>query len=690
MMKEKVKQLPINTIIFSSSLNDSEQVASHLKNMGLPIRHQVISDSEKLKEAVETKHWQQAIFIDELDNLPIKQVLKQLKTQSISVPAVLLTNEYSEEKRFEMIAQGLKDCLPASSLDLLALLVKREQQLVSSLQSLEQANKLVYETNKRNELLLDSSKDAIAYIHEGMHIYTNPTYTKRFGYEEDEIIVMTIMDIIAEDDKQKIKDLLKRQNLEGTEVSEVLKGKTASGEEFEADFIISSAIYDDENCVQLLVRDIGDQQELMKKLKEVSQLDQVTGALNRPAFMEHLGQAVKAARTNHHNALLYFIEIDNFTNYRSKFGIADCDVLLKDVADWLRDQTDSGNVLGRISDSSFALMLSEAKNAPTELPKKLGKDVESQLFEISGQTLKITFSIGGVPCHDNDVEPSKLLLHATTTAHNLQEKGGNNYQIFNPSIDSLLTEQERKIFEEFTIAREEGKMTLFYQPMMSLKGSPSKQYMCYFRYQLKDGGWGLGEDIFPIFEKVGIDADIDKITLQHSLKVLAKDKADGNNNKLFLALNPNTLLRDDLDQWLNKLVSAAGISSENLILTLKSHIAQTYLKKVVELKNTLNKIGVPFCLSGVDIDNTELVRSIAPKYLAFAPSFIGILKEDGTEKVQSIVNAASEIEAKTIISNLEDASTLAQIWPLGIDFVMGNYVSKPIPKLNYDFADSDF
>lgn len=690
MMKEKVKQSPINTIIFSSSPNDSEQVASHLKNMGLPIRHQVISDSEQLKDALQTKHWQQALFINELDNLPIKLALKQLRSQPYAVPAVLLSSSYSEEKRFEMIAQGLKDCIPVKSLDLLALLVKREQQLVGSLQSLEQANKIVYETNKRNELLLDSSKDAIAYIHDGMHIYTNPTYIKRFGYEEDEIIVMTIMDIIADDDKDKIKALLKRQAQEGTEVSEVLKGKTASGEEFEADFIISSAIYDDEDCVQLLVRDIGDQQELIKKLKEVSQIDQVTGALNRPAFMEHLEQAIHTTRSNKQEALLYLVEIDKFTDYRSKFGIADCDVLLKDAADWLRDHVDSSDVIGRISDSSFAILLSNTEKAPTELPKRLCQEIEQQLFEVSGQTLKVTFSIGGVPSKGNDVEPSKLLLHATTVAHNLQEEGGNKYQIFNPSIDSLLNEKERKIYEEFTLAREEGKMTLFYQPMMSLKGSPKKQYMCYFRYQLKNGGWGLGEDIFPIFEKIGIDAEIDKITLKHSLKVLAKDKSNGNDNKLFLALNPNTLLREDLENWLSKLVAASGINSENLILTLKGHIAKTYLKKVVELKSSLKKIGVPFCLSGIDIEDAELVSSIKPQFVAFAPSFIETLKEGGAEKVQSVIDAAADIEARTIISNLEDASTLAQIWPLGIDFVMGNYVSKPIPKLNYDFADSDF
>ncbi|WP_343987201.1 EAL domain-containing protein [Kangiella japonica] len=677
-------------LIFSSSPNDSEQVSSHLKNMGLPIRHQVISDSEQLKDAIELKHWQQALFIDELDNLPIKQALKQLKNQPIAVPAVLLTNDYSDEKRFEMLALGLKDCIPAGALDLLAMIVKRDQKLVESLQSLEQANKIVYETNKRNELLLDSSKDAIAYIHEGMHIYTNPSYIKRFGYEEDEIIVMTIMDIVADEEKDKIRALLKRQSQDGTEVSELIKGKTASGEEFEADFIISSAIYDDEECVQLLVRDIGDQQELMQKLKEMSKQDQVTGALNRPAFIEHLTKAVETSRQKDLDSALYFIEIDNFASYRNQFGIADCDVLLKDVSHWLHDKCHSTVVIGRISDSSFAILDADTNKPPTELPKFLIKDIEKQLFEISGQTLKVTLSIGGVPCTGHELEPGKILLHATTVAHNIQEKGGNSFQIFNPSIDSLLDEDERKIFEEFTNARDESKMTLFYQPMMSLKGSSSKQYMCYFRYQLSDGTWGLGEHIFPIFEKVGMDAEIDKVTLKHALKVLVKDKETGNNNKLFLALSPNTLMRDDLEAWLEKLVTAAGIDSGNIVMTVKSHMAQTYYKKVLELRDALKKNGIPLCLSGVENDNTELVRSIAPQYVAMAPNFIDTLKEHGADKVQSIVRASAEIQAKTIISNLEDASTLAQIWPLGVDFVMGNYVSKPIPKLNYDFADSDF
>ncbi len=689
-MTKQSNNSPINTLIFSASANDSEQLASHLKNQGLPIRHQVVANSEQLKAAIDEKQWQQALLLDELDNLPIQQALTLLNSQKQPVPAILLSSNYSEQQRFDAIAKGLKDCIPSSAKDLLTLLIKREQQLVNAEAKLVASSKMVSETSKRNQLLLESSKDAIAYIHDGMHIYTNPTYLERFGYEEDDIIVMTIMDLIDSEDTDKIKSLLKEQAKSGEEVSQVLKGKNANGETFEADFIVSSAVYDDEQCVQLVVREVSDQTELLKKLKEVSEIDQVTGLLNRPAFMDRLEDITNKSRDTKIDTVLYLVEIDKFSKYRSEYGIAACDDLLKDVADWMKAHVSDKAIVARISDSSFGIISFGKGMSASELPKKLLSEIGSHLFEVSEQTLHLTFSIGGVTCHDNDLEPDKLVLHATAVSHKVQDNGGNGYELFNPSIDSLLTDEEKVLYDEFAQARDEGHMTLFYQPMMSLQGSPDQQYICYFRYKMQDGKWGLGKGIFPIFEKVGIDADIDKITFTHSLKMLAKEKAEGKSTKLFLTLHPNTLLREDASRWVRQSIAKAGIDSKSLILTLKSHFAATYLKKAIELKDVFNKDGIQFCLSGVQANELELIQSVRPNYVAFDGRMIEVLKEQGTDKIAPLITAAHNVQAKAIITNLEEASSLAQIWPLGVDFVTGNYISKPMSKLNYDFADNDF
>lgn len=689
-MNKKGNKSPINTLIFSNSVNTSEQVASHLKNQGLAIRHHVIDNSESLKSALDERQWQIALFLNELENLNVQQGLALLSTQALPVSSIMLSDNYNEELRFTMLAKGVKDCIPSSSLDLLTLIVKREQLFIKANSELASANKEVIETSKRNELLLDSSKDAIAYVHEGMHIYTNPAYSERFDYDEDEIIVMSLMDMIAPEDTDKIKALLKKQAQSDEEVSEILKGKKADGTTFEANFILSSAIYDEEHCVQLLVREVADQSELMQKLKEASEVDQISGAMNRPAFMQHFIEAVHKSRETGIDAFLYFIEIDNFVNYRKDFGIAACDELLRGISDWLKSLINNKAAIGRISDSSFAIIVADSDSMPSDLARNITNGIQEQLFQIAGQTIKITLSIGAVTCADNDFEPTKLMVQATGVCHSVQEKGGNDFKIFNPSVDSLLSDTEKSIYDEFVLARESGHITLFYQPMMSLKGSPETMYMCYLRYQDKTGRWVLQPGIFEIFEKLGIDADIDKVTFKHCLKMLMKEKAEGKKTRLFLSLNPNTLLREDLVDWIKSMVTKSTIDPSNLVLTINNKDASSYLKKVQELRASFAEKGIRFCLSGINIGDTELIQEIGPHYITFNGDLLETLKNEGNEKVIPLINAGKHIEAKTIITRLEDASALAQVWPLGIEFAMGNYVSKPLPKLSYDFADSDF
>ena len=55
---------------------------------------------------------------------------------------------------------------------------------------------------KRCQLLLDSSVDAITYVHDGMHIYANRSYMALFGYEDaEELEGLPVIDLIASCDQ---------------------------------------------------------------------------------------------------------------------------------------------------------------------------------------------------------------------------------------------------------------------------------------------------------------------------------------------------------------------------------------------------------------------------------------------------------------------------------------------------------
>lgn len=684
----KTKQ-SINTIVFSSSANEAEELASQLKNQGLAIRHQLVDNSESLSEALKSKTWQLAVFLEELERLPTPQALSMLKQQKSALPAIFLCQDYSIQKRLEIMKQGLFDCIPDTELELLALIIKRDQRMVSSEIAQITAEKLVSETSKRNELLLDSSKDAIAYIAEGMHIYTNPTYSERFSYDEDDLIALTIMDLVSAEDSQKVKDLFKKQKESGEEVEATIRGLRQDGTDFEANFIVSSAIYDDEECHQLLVREIADDAELLEKLKEVSSIDQITGLLNRPSMLKKMTAALESSSETGIDAILYFISIDNMQDYQNDFGIAACDELLEGVANWLKENTPENSNKARINDSSFSVLLSDSEALPSELARSLCDDIKKASFEVAGQTVNITFSVGTVTTSDSKLEAGKLLAQANAFCNKVRADGGDGFKIFNPAVDSLLSDKEKKIHDEFVAAKEAGNIRAIYQPMMALKGSSNRQYLSFFRYINEKGELTLGDGIFDIFEKLGVDSEIDRLSIKAALSEMAESERD-KRLKLFVKLSPGSLVSEDLIEWLLNKVENTVIETNQLVICIEAQVAHSYLNRVQLLSDALKKCNIGLCINSVEIADSSLVEKLKPNYLTLNDNFLEVIKEEGTEKVLTLTNMAAENQIMTIVTKLEDASTLAQIWPLGIDFAMGNYVSKPLRSMNYDFTENDF
>ncbi|TGV31187.1 PAS domain S-box protein, partial [Mesorhizobium sp. M8A.F.Ca.ET.142.01.1.1] len=66
------------------------------------------------------------------------------------------------------------------------------------------------ETERRCDALIASSRDPIAYVHEGMHIRANDAYLEMFGYEHfDDIEGISLLDMVAAQHVEGFKQLLK-------------------------------------------------------------------------------------------------------------------------------------------------------------------------------------------------------------------------------------------------------------------------------------------------------------------------------------------------------------------------------------------------------------------------------------------------------------------------------------------------
>src|SRR5699024_3130100 len=136
------------------------------------------------------------------------------------------------------------------------------------------------------------SIDAIAYVHDGMHIYANRAYLKLFGYRcPDDLEGTPMTDLIAPGDQAGFKDFLRNYRSETDSADFQCSGINTSDESFDAKISFSPAMYDGEPCVQVVIRTDSDNAELEQKLKAISSQDLATGLFNRQRFLELLSAA---------------------------------------------------------------------------------------------------------------------------------------------------------------------------------------------------------------------------------------------------------------------------------------------------------------------------------------------------------------------------------------------------------------
>ncbi|MGD9000540.1 MAG: diguanylate cyclase, partial [Granulosicoccaceae bacterium] len=440
----------LHLLIVDESSNDAEMITSILRNAGHAVRATQVEDDEDMEKALDEQSWDMIITADHLTYIDAFKALELLKASGKDIPLIVAANGSGELVIGDALKAGARDLFHKNDEpEHLQYIVSRELECLKDRRQLRLLNKSMRESEKRCRTLLDSSRDAITYVHEGMHIYANPVYLEMFGYtDHDEIDGMPIMDMVAPDDHDKFKKFLRSFSKKETEMhGEIeVKGLRTDDTEFNAVMEFTPASIDGEACTQIIIRSQQDK-DLEKKLNILSKQDLLTGLYNRQYFIEELDNAVYKATTDSMRNALIYIEPDDFSSLKENIGIAASDLVLGDVAATLKQAVDEQAIaedvtLSRFADHTFTLLL-QNKNTDeaTEFAKKLCGVIEDHIFDVSGQSITMTCSIGISAITENTENAQEVLDRADIACSIAHKEGGNQTHVHNPIADEAASKE---------------------------------------------------------------------------------------------------------------------------------------------------------------------------------------------------------------------------------------------------------
>ncbi len=690
------KNATVHLLILDPSQNDAESLVSLLRNSGKATRAHRITSEEDLEETLKAGNWDLLLARDLEQEFSADDALAMIRRMDKDIPFILLTEQESRERTVAMIKAGAQDTVPFEYTDMLVLVVNRELAALEERRRRRVLESHLREAEQRCQLLLESSKDAIAYINDGMHIYANQSYMEFLGYDDiDELICIPVLDTLTPESQEKYKEFMKAFAEKGEDGMTLnCTARRSDDHELSVTMSVSAATYDGEACTQIVLQPEHSDAELEEKLRQISSQDLLTGLYNRQYLMDALAEAIGRAGKNNETGALAYIALDNFMGMKSQVGIAGADLLLGDLANLLKEQAGDGFVLARLSDDAFSLLCQPCdEKTMADIAERVRKAVEDHLFDINGRTVQLTLSIGVAAITENSPKAEELMARAHVASAEVRKleghSEGNGVVVYNPADFEDL--DENNSVEAIQKALEENRFRLLFQPIINLRGEGEEHYEAFVRMLDKDDEEVSPYDFLPPMGPSDTAIKIDRWVILQTIKQLASHRSRGHDTRLFLNITAETLQDKTFTPWLSVALKAARLPGDSLIFQIREGDANNYMKQAKEFTKAVHELHCKVSISqfGCALNPFNTLKHIDTDYVKIDGSFTEEIQksEEAKNEVKEMVKSLQSNGKLTIIPLVENAGVLATLWQAGVNYIQGYYLQAPVPEMNYDFGD---
>lgn len=674
----------IRILFVEDKVENAEAIISVLRNSGIAVRPQRAANEDELIAALEKQAPDLVLANMAAKQLDLGLVSRKVAESGKDIGVLAVADHADDELIVAVFAHGIRGIALRKHSEQLQAVVRREFDALTMRRKTRRLESALRESERRCDALLDSSREPVAYVHEGMHVRANKAYLDLFGLESfDDLEGLTLLDLVAESDAADFKDLLKRMS-KGEKPPEKLEiqAQRNDGEAFQAVMQFARATFEGESCLQIVFRQQEIDPELSRKIEELSWRDPLTGLFNRKHMLERIEGAVEAAAQGSKGQALLLVDPDSYRATLDSIGLGNADALLHGLAEVVAGELGDEDAAGRINDHTLAV-LSHGRNheAVGELAESIRKTIESRIFEAGTQSISITASVGGSLLNEKNATVPELLDLANGSLRAVQERGGNQCDIHNPSAREMAdAKREQEWLESIRNAIDKDGFVLFQQQVISLQGAEGEYYEVLLRMNGPNGEILPGQ-FLPAAERHGLLPEIDRWVLQKAIDLLAERLREGQQTTLLVKLTPQSLDDPKLAAWIGSRLRQANVPGESLILEMPESKVITSLKPARAFVNQIREVGCSFALEqfGSGLNSFQLLQHIAADYLKIDRNFLADLpkNQENQQRVREICAQATENKRMTIAEWVQDAASTSILFSSGVHFVQGNFLQEP-------------
>lgn len=689
----KQENQTIRVLIVDDRPEDAEALVSGLRNEGLPVRATRPASLDELVSCLANQTFELVISQQNSTVIPFKTLYAEVRRTGKDLPVIMVLEKFEQESVSEAISLGADGLALSWVQGNVLKVVKREHQQLTGRRDLRHLEASLRESERRCDALIDSSRDPIAYVHEGMHIRANPAYLEMFGYDDfEDVEGMSILDMIAPADADRFKKLLKgfSKGEVSTDERQEVQARDADGKHFPAVMEFSHAEYEGEACLQIIFRRQELSADLAQEIDDLKRRDVATGLLNRPTFLQSLEHAVSGAAKQGDAHGLLQIQLDHYSQLLSQLGMDAADKLMRALGDRIRPLINDRAELARLGEASLAILYRNANHTETRaLADAIVEAVRANFFKIDEQSITATASVAAVQIGERNAQITRVLHRAEELINTAVGLGGNRTEMFDPSeVDRAEEARIEAWVQRIRQAIDSNQLVLHYQPIANLLGDPQPFYESYLRLLDRSGEAVSPGAFLAIAEERNLIREIDSIVIARAAQTLAANPADPP-VRMLAQISKSALSDPALAEEVATVISKYNLQPGQLLLLTHESNVSTQLVQAGELRDALDKIGSGLVIGqfGAGLNSVQLMTHLKPKFVKLDVSFMADFAKSPEQqaKVRQLAEAAKAAGIPTIAPQVSDTASMTTLFSNSVEFVEGNFLSPPGPNLDFEF-----
>ncbi len=499
-------------------------------------------------------------------------------------------------------------------------------------------------------------------------------------------------------------------------------------------------------AVLLSVADISARRELQARLRHLEMHDPVTRLPNRTLFFERLTAALEAGTYDvhgprearapyggqggagsedapapcpscgprHAHALysacgayeeggsgrigLCYLDLDGFKAVNDTLGHRIGDRLLAAVAERLTrcaDQVGRGRaatpLVARLGGDEFALLVEDSTG--TEQVADLAEQVLRSLqepFDLSGQRLSVSASIGVVERHAAGTTATGLMQAADTTLYWAKADGKGRWTLFDPERNAhRMTRQA--LSSTLRPAIERGEFVLEYQPLVGLADSGLYGVEALVRWQHPQFGMLTPNRFIGLAEEDGSIVQLGRWVLRTACRQARQWQLDHPKvPPVYVSVNVavRQVWDSDLVADVAQILAETGLAPRLLQLELTESAVMGSAGRPLQALQALSDMGVRIAIDdfGTGYSNLAYLSRLPVSVLKLDGSFVrGFRYDDGAHPnpadeviVEALVQLAHRLGLTVTAEGVETSGQADRLRRIGCDTAQGWLYSRPV------------